>query len=392
MNLPVRISTGTLTLASLFGIPWEPPAHAAAVAVADTYVLIGYNDLGMHCMNSDFSEIMVLPPFNTMRAQLIRRGSSPDVETSAGDFQIRYFLPNNTHSADKTNFWEYWQPALGPQQPPNVGLTGAGLSGMLDPYTGDWAVIGVPIVPIDDSGRENPYPLVTLEATRRDSGALVARTQAVMPVSTEITCNLCHDDPSVSTATDLLQDHDRLHGTDLINQRPVLCASCHASNALGLPGTPGLPSLSTAIHGAHAPRMDDVNLPEKCYACHPGIRTQCQRDVHFSNGITCTTCHGDMYAVGDPARIPWVDEPRCTDCHNRPGFTFEQPGVLYRDSVGHGNIRCAACHGSPHAIGPNVTEADNVQPNRLQGHAGKLDTCTVCHTTVPGAFFHSQDD
>ncbi len=47
-------------------------AAAAAAPAATTYVVFGYNDLGMHCMNSDFSEIMVLPPFNTMHAQLLR--------------------------------------------------------------------------------------------------------------------------------------------------------------------------------------------------------------------------------------------------------------------------------------------------------------------------------
>ena len=38
-----------------------PPADNA---VTTPMVVFGYNDLGMHCMNSDFSEIMVLPPFN----------------------------------------------------------------------------------------------------------------------------------------------------------------------------------------------------------------------------------------------------------------------------------------------------------------------------------------
>ena len=32
---------------------------------AGDMVVLGYNDLGMHCMNQDFSEFMILPPFNT---------------------------------------------------------------------------------------------------------------------------------------------------------------------------------------------------------------------------------------------------------------------------------------------------------------------------------------
>ncbi|TWT41916.1 hypothetical protein RAS1_30400 [Phycisphaerae bacterium RAS1] len=56
------------------------PAGAAAPRegeriVSTPYVVFGYNDLGMHCMNAHFSEIMVLPPFNTLHAQVIRRGT-----------------------------------------------------------------------------------------------------------------------------------------------------------------------------------------------------------------------------------------------------------------------------------------------------------------------------
>ncbi len=34
----------------------------------------------------------------------------------------------------------------------------------------------------------------------------------------------------------------------LMANRPVLCADCHASNALGMTGLPDLPNLSEAIH------------------------------------------------------------------------------------------------------------------------------------------------
>jgi hypothetical protein len=178
-----------------------------------------------------------------------------------------------------------------------------------------------------------------------------------------------------------------------MNQKPVLCAGCHASNALGLPGSAGLPNLSSAMHTAHAARMGGIQLNEVCYACHPGVRTQCQRDVHFGAEITCTDCHGDMLAVGNPSRNPWIDEPRCGSCHVRAGFEFEQPNTLYRNSFGHKNVRCTSCHGSPHAITPTVTATDNVQAILLQGHAGVIDDCTVCHSTgAPGGFFHRVED
>jgi hypothetical protein len=102
-----------------------------------------------------------------------------------------------------------------------------------------------------------------------------------------------------------------------------------------------------------------------------------------------------MRAVASLSRRPWVDGPRCGSCHTRAGFRFEQPGTLYRDSKGHHGVHCEACHGSPHAITPTVTPADNVQAIALQGHAGTIDKCTVCHRTQPDeAFDHrfSGDD
>ena len=386
---PLLIAFGAcLTLTSAWAAP--PPEQQL---INTPYAVFGYNDLGMHCMNGDYSEMLILPPFNNLKAQVILRKQSPDIITSTGDVIVRYFTPAITHGADKNNFWRY--PLLGTPAP-NVGLTGNGLAGNMARTTGenDWIATGIPMVPVDDSGRDNPYPLTTIEVRSRNTGAVLARTQAVVPVSTEMSCFLCHDTPGISTASDILSAHDRLHGTDLMSQRPVLCAGCHADNALGLPGTPGVSNLSAAMHGAHASRMGQINLEQSCYACHPGVRTQCQRDVHLSNNVTCTNCHGDMAAVGNPARNPWVDEPRCGNCHQRAGFQFEQPGKLYKQSIGHGSVHCEACHGSTHAVGPAVTEVDNIQAISLQGHAGKIDTCTVCHGAAgpPGSFFHKVDN
>ncbi len=360
-----------------------------------TYVVFGYNELGMHCMNQDFSEFMILPPFNTLRAQVIRRAVEPSIVTSG--VTVRYFLANNTHSTDKTNFWNYSQALFGTALAPDVGLTGNRLRGtMVSRQAGghnDWEASGVPVTPVDDDGRENSYPLATILVER--NGQIVAGTQAVIPVSWEISCQICHANSTESVGRDMLRKHDTRHATNLLANMPVNCSSCHADAALGAPGQPGVKSLSHAMHGSHASRMAAANLAVNCYACHPGIRTQCQRDVHSQRGMTCLNCHGDMAAVASPARRPWLDEPTCASCHQsrRPRFEFEQPGVLFRDSVGHKEVKCVSCHSSPHAITPTQTAADNAQALRLQGHSGVIDTCTVCHTaTPPEPFLHKRDN
>ena len=353
-------------------------------------IVIGYNDLGMHCINQDFSEIMVLPPFNNLHAQVIDRGIEPHIVTSG--VTLTYTIPSNTHSVDKCNFWSFAQPLLGTALAPNIGLTGNGMSGSLvRTLSNDYAVTGIPITPIDDFGRENPFALATITVKR--SGAVVTRTQAVVPVSWEMSCNLCHKTPGISTATDILRAHDKLHGTTLEQQKPVLCARCHADPALGQPGVAGVSNLSHAMHSAHAPRMSQASLAVPCYACHPGLRTKCLRDVHSDRGMNCMTCHGDMTAMAVSTRRPWVDEPRCGSCHIRSGFEFEQANTLYKDSRGHMGVQCEACHGSTHAIAPATTATDNVQANALQGYSGPISRCTVCHVTQPSdSFPHKLND
>jgi hypothetical protein len=196
----------------------------AAQPANPTYVVFGYNELGMHCMNQDFSEMMILPPFNSIRATVIRKGSKPSIVTSG--VTIRYTIPGCAHSSDKTNFWTYAQPLFGASFPTDVGLGGYGLTGTMGPRSptaNDWEATGVPVTPFDDSGRENPYALATLQVER--SGAIVAKTQFVAPVSWEISCHLCHTSATESVGMNILHAHDRLHVPDaVVRGMPVLTA------------------------------------------------------------------------------------------------------------------------------------------------------------------------
>lgn len=351
---------------------------------ASSMVVFGYNDLGMHCMNQDFSQMMILPPFNTLHALVLRRGENPQFVTSG--VTVSYSVPGNTSSANKTNFWTYAPALLGVSPAPNIGLAGNGLAGTMG-VSGtnlrDWQAVGIPLTPITDGNVENAYQLAAIKVS--SGGTVVASTSAVTPVSWEINCALCHNG---SDAPPILQAHDQMHGTDLQHSTPVLCGKCHAQPPLGAlaPGQSGVPPLSTSMHSAHATRMNNVLATlngNACYACHPGKQTECLRDVHLSHGLTCTDCHTSMAAVGAAGRRPWVDEPRCDSCHHVAGHTYEQANTLYRNSVGHHGVPCEACHGSPHAVTPTVVANDNVQAIGLQGHAGVINKCAVCHINTP---------
>ena len=384
------------------GEPFSPasePVHAKttnpAVSDQDIYAVLSWNDLGMHCYNRDFQDLAVLPPFNTLWAQVIRKGDPPELVTSG--VKVTYAFEDNTYSVGKSNFWDYDQDLFGVDLPPDVGLTGKGMSGDMDARADHFVAEGIPLTEFRDSNLTTPYPYQLATVTVEDSatGVELASTVTVAPVSTEMRCDECHFDGGVEdiatgrVETNILTLHDGEEDDDsllasagadsLMPLRPVLCASCHASNALDAPGEPGVPNLSKAMHEKHAGEVPDTT--DGCYSCHPGPSTQCLRDVMSHEfGMGCIDCHGDMEEVAKNPD-PWLNEPRCDTCHDEG--PYDQNQALYRMSTEHAGIYCAGCHDSPHAIAPSNEPNDALKFIDLQGHDGPIDTCTVCHLTPP---------
>jgi hypothetical protein len=140
------------------------------------------------------------------------------------------------------------------------------------------------------------------------------------------------------------------------------------------------------MHGSHDGEVPDSL--EGCYNCHPGPETQCLRDVMATyleppeERLDCLDCHGDLTAVsGNPD--PWRSEPTCADAGCHDDGLHDQDQDLYRMSKGHGDVYCAGCHDSPHAIAESREPADAIKFIGWQGYAGNLDNCIVCHSTLP---------
>lgn len=452
-----------------------------------THQVLAFNDLGMHCADLDYSTFVILPPFNVVHSQVVERGARPRL-LDAGEASVSYRAvmdtsgsvnttsQNQAGGVEKSNFWDtnpdtgntYVFDLFGLDPPPDEGLAfGQTMPGILNPYMvndsqpfrqfnpvkGWFAADGVPILPIDDAGQLNAYPLMRVSATSPASGDVLANLDVVLPVASEADCQNCHalgevaapvgspidytppdditDPNSVLQAAkhNILALHDARHGTDLINNTPVLCAGCHYSLALDLAGTgPAGDQLSNAtmsavMHRHHGELTDPATgdplfpangtMEETCYQCHPGNVTKCLRGAMGGAGIECKDCHGSMLAVGSDTREPWLDEPRCESCHTgdvenhlggdiRLSRTWdddidiatsraaankrfaENAGSLYRNSLGHGGVACEGCHGSTHAIWPNALASanDNRAAIQLQGHAGTLSECATCHTSL----------
>jgi hypothetical protein len=452
--------------------------------------LLSWNNLGMHCMDSDYSVFSILPPYNTIEAQLIVSGK---LLTNDTGYSVTYQAvadPDgsfNSTARGKGNFYDYVLPLYGVALSPELGLklawpmpgTNNTPQGMLfeqsnRPASGvatpvNWfRAEGIPITPYDDAGRKNPYPMMRLIA-RNGAGTPIATNDIVLPVSDEMDCRACHasgngpdaqpghgwvwsSNPERDYRLNILRLHDELQFSEhpglysaalaargfnpqglyrsvVADGKPVLCAICHASEALGTGSYSNIPPLTASVHGYHASVLDpvlNVTLDSSanraaCYRCHPGSTTKCLRGAmggavapDGSMEMQCQSCHGNMSAVGSSSRVGWFMEPNCQSCHTgtatsnngkiRYTSSFETNGAvrvatnqtfatnpdtpasglsLFRFSRGHGGLQCEACHGSTHAEFPATHRNDNIRNEKIQGHAGMMIECTACHTAMP---------
>ena len=310
--------------------------------------LLAFNDLGMHCMDEEFSVFSILPPFNVVHAQAVAKRASGPRLLGIGDIQMTYSAVkdadgsiNSTSLRGKTDFWDHAQDLFGISLNAGEGLTGLYMPQdhpsrpgpqEMDYHAADkrFSAEGIPITSIDDDALTNAFPLMRVRALNQATGVSRGRLDIVVPVSTETDCQSCHftggvgtlrggiawagdADPEVRTKKNILLLHDFMEGTDLISQTPVLCSQCHYSLALDLNGTGpagdqvGNPSFSRVMHEYHGNVIDQNGDPafpaggtvdETCYQCHPGQITQCQRGAMKTGGMECFDCHGDMIAVG----------------------------------------------------------------------------------------------
>lgn len=468
--LPVlALIGGSAIVFNLLANPTEPEASQG-------WTLTTWNDLGMHCMDEDYSVFAILPPFNTLNAELIgKNGRKIDNTSGVTVYYQAGTDPDGSEtktSAPQTNFWQYAEKLFGTPIPSDTGLLANAMPGITNTpqpmhwseENNWWTAEGIPIIPKNKFGDEQAYPLVRVTA-RDSSGTLLADTLVTAPVSSEMNCITCHGsnkqeatmplagwvndpDPIRDYRLNIVRLHDGkqagnplypaalaamgfssqgLYDSVVNQQKPILCAACHSSNALGTAGFPGVPPLTQAMHSGHNEAIDPLTNASlgsstnraSCYQCHPGKETKCLRGAmgkasdHFGQPLmSCQSCHGGMAEVGAPGRIGWLQEPDCQSCHtgthtvnsgeqrfltsflangdvrlpadDRFATTPDAPapGVsLFRFSKGHGGLTCSACHGSPHAVYPTSERNDNIQSLTLQGHVGTISDCTVCHQT-----------
>ncbi|MCB9898035.1 MAG: hypothetical protein H6825_08530 [Planctomycetes bacterium] len=428
--------------------PVAPPA-----AGAGSVRVVAWNDLGMHCLDPDFSVFSLLPPFNTIQAQVMVDGQ---LLTSPGAYAVTYRAiadasgSIDTSSIGKTNFWDHAGDLFGANLAPDHGLFGADMPGpdnvpqpmLWDDGFAGYIARGIPLTPYDDAGLKNTYPMMRIEV-RDGTSALVATSDIVLPVSDEMACNACHasgasdaakpaagwsDDPDALRAErlNILRLHDEKNADDplyapglaanglssdglyasvVVDGHAVLCAGCHLSNALPGSGIDGLLPLTEALHARHAgvddPQsglpLDDAGNRSACYRCHPGSSTRCLRGAmgaavasDGSLAMQCQSCHGSMSQVGMTGRVGWLDEPGCGSCHT--GTATHNSGQIRYTSVFDvpGHRRVPA--DDLFATNPDAPSPGFSLYRFSSGHGGLQ--CEACHGSTHAIFpsSHASDN
>jgi hypothetical protein len=199
---PAHLSTLAVAVLTCSLGFFSASATALPVVPDSGWRVVAWNDLGMHCMDADFRAFAILPPFNTIHAQLIDPAGL--LVTVPGSITLTYEAVAdasgsiNRSSVGKTNFWEHIGDLFGFPLSDDQGLAGHDMPGAANtpqamtwsPGSEWWSAEGIPLTPLDDAQAHNAYPMMRVVA--RNGSAVLAETRIVLPVSDEMDCSACH--------------------------------------------------------------------------------------------------------------------------------------------------------------------------------------------------------
>ena len=193
------------------------------------------------------------------------------------------------------------------------------------------------------------------------------------------TCADCHKGNYTTTSSDCYSCHQSDYtGTTnpghIAAGIPKTCATCHTTAPGWSPAT--FSHTAFPLTSGHAiPTCNDCHkgtytkISTDCYSCHQPNYTSTTDPNHITAGIptTCSTCHttapGWKPAKFSHTTFPLTSGhsiPTCNDCH-KGNYTTT-------------STNCYSCHKTDYTATTN--------PNHTS--AGIPNTCSTCHTTVPG--------
>lgn len=171
-----------------------------------------------------------------------------------------------------------------------------------------FAADGIPILPIDDNGNPNSYPLMRIQAIDKTDPTNVASVDIVLPVASEADCQACHvatDDPALAeqgfngngAAADFLITPD---------------ISFDIEYTLTAPGTGQLNKLQNAAK-INVLRLHDAKHWDKYKTWDNGV-------------LVSAPC--DLTNASDPNCLINQVPLQCSQCHYSPALDLAQAGPV----------------------------------------------------------------
>lgn len=255
---------------------------------------------------------------------------------------------------------------------------------------------GIPMTTYDDFGRENPWPLVRVQA--KSGSQVLASLDTVLPISGEANCGFCHNDTidgGNGAATDMLSTvalsiddsanvpldvsrewasdinilrlHDQKHATNLVVGttmdnppgaapfKPVVCQTCHYTPALDLAqlGPRGAENDPDPTLGPLANGRDQVKNKSMSNVMHSHHAT-----VKDLNGVllfpTMPPAVDSNGNLRNSIAAREILDQTCYQCH--PGRRTD----CLRGAMASGGMLCQDCHGDMAQVGNDFSR--NVSP------------------------------
>ena len=89
--ISIAVVATAIMLVSVFS---TSEVRSQAKSSKNNYVVVAWNDLGMHCANKICANLCILPPYNNQRAQIVLQGdavNSPQVLSTG--YHVNYSIP-----------------------------------------------------------------------------------------------------------------------------------------------------------------------------------------------------------------------------------------------------------------------------------------------------------
>jgi hypothetical protein len=408
----------------------------AGLPTADlgNYYIFANNDLGIHCACPADELMTILPPWNTIRAQVFRvNGKVKEVVTDPAKIIVEYSVPFAQNNLDDPRYQAYLDninkvyptaegfAAVSRANP--VSIAGTPLAGGAfhpKPEHNMWIAEGIPLFPptvsaagegtfTDPFGTERQaYPAILVTVKDAGTGAVLAqRTDVTAPVAFANCCT-CHKEvykdkfgqyapsPIETFRETMIKAHDVKEGTNLDTLvslgQVIRCSRCHSDPAVG-GATPGYP---VSLY----PEAVGLNLPVPpasftlSYVIHEGHNKKPEFHTRWQTmgaSESCEACHPGKDTVGclRGVHVTITEDGtpmdmKCAECHGDLD-TRNSSGQL-QDPWSYRTLpECSTCHARQ---GIEWSDAEIEAYGHIQfggnflnsrGHKNDQLLCTSCH-------------